>query len=99
MLLPLTAVPGGRLVVQVAEWSSSVACWWSPGSDWLAHPGAPELFAEFPLEPDGTARAVTWLERELRRPVAIRSRGYGLARRQRWVVTADDGAELVVRRR
>jgi hypothetical protein len=99
VLLPLTAVPGGRLVVQVAEWSSSVACWWSLGGDWRAHPGAPELFAEFPLEPDGTARALAWLERELRRPVVIRSRGSWLARRQRWVVTADDGAELVIRRR
>jgi hypothetical protein len=64
VLLPLTAVPGGRLVVQVAEWSSSVACWWSLGSDWRAHPGAPELFAEFPLEPDGTARGVAWVGRE-----------------------------------
>ena len=99
VLLPLAAVPGCRLVVQVAEWSSSVACWWSLASDWRAHPGAPELFAEFPLQPDGTTRAVAWLERELLRPVAIRSRGYGPARRQRWVVTADDGPERVVRRR
>lgn len=29
VLLPQQAVPGCRLVVQVAAWSSSVACWWS----------------------------------------------------------------------
>ncbi|HEV3505488.1 MAG TPA: hypothetical protein VG637_09445, partial [Actinomycetes bacterium] len=29
VLLPHRAVPGCCLVVQVAEWSSSVACWWS----------------------------------------------------------------------
>ncbi len=99
VFLPHPAVPGGGLVVQVAEWSSSVACWWSVGSDWRAHPGPPELFAEFPLQPDGVARAVAWLERELRRPVAARSQRVGLARRWQWVVVADDGAELVVRQR
>jgi hypothetical protein len=42
---------------------------------------------------------VAWLERELRRPVAARSRSYGPVRRQRWVVVADDGAELTLRQR
>ena len=99
VLLPHQAVPGCRLVVQVATWSSSVACWWSAGPDWRAHPENPELFAEFPLEGGGIGRAVAWLERELRRPVATRSRSYGPARRQRWAVAGDDGTELVLRQR
>src|SRR5687767_12818498 len=78
LLLPHPAVPGRRLVVQVAEWSSSVACWWPTGDDWRAHPGDPRLFAEFPLQPDGIAQAAAWPERELRRPVVTRSRSYGL---------------------
>ena len=96
MLLPHPPVPGCRLVVQLAEWSSSVACWWSVGSDWQAQPGAPELFAEFPLRPDGIDRAVAWLERELRRPVTTRARSFGPVRARRWAL-ATDGGELVVR--
>ena len=97
MIVPHPTIPGCRLVIQLAEWSSSVACWWAVGSDWRAQAGPPELFAEFPLRPDGIARAVAWLERELRRPAAVRARSYGLVRRQRWVL-AIDGGELVVRR-
>ena len=96
VLLPHPLVPGCHLVIQLAEWSSSVACWWSVGSDWQAHPGPPELFAEFPLRPDGVDRAVAWLERELRRPVAARARSYGPMRRRQWALTTD-GGELVVR--
>ncbi len=96
VLLPHPLVPGCRLVIQLAEWSSSVACWWSVGSDWQAHPGTPELFAEFPLRPDGVDRAAAWLERELRRPVAARTRSYGPMRRRQWTLTID-GGELVVR--
>ncbi|HSO56244.1 MAG TPA: hypothetical protein VL330_26660 [Actinomycetes bacterium] len=29
VILPHPAIPGCRLVIQLAEWSSSVACWWS----------------------------------------------------------------------
>jgi hypothetical protein len=62
-------------------------------------PAAPQLFAEFPLQPDGVGRAVAWLERELSRPVTERARGYGVARRQVWSVVLDDGHELAVRGR
>jgi hypothetical protein len=99
VILPVQAVPGCCLVVHVAEWSSSVACWWSAGTDWRVQLRDPELFAELPLQPDGVAGAVAWLERELRRPVAARSRSYGPVRRRRWVVVADDGAELTLRQR
>ena len=39
LILPHPLVPGCRLVIQLAEWSSSVACWWSAGDDWRANPG------------------------------------------------------------
>jgi hypothetical protein len=65
VVLPLRRVPGASLVVQVAEWSSSVGCWWSTGGDPTTAPAAEELFAEFPLHPDGPGRAVAWLEHEL----------------------------------
>lgn len=97
VIVPHPTIPGCRLVVQLAEWSSSVACWWSVGSDWRAQAGSPGLFAEFPLRPDGVARAVAWLERELRRPVAVRGRSYGLVVR-RWWALAGEGGELVVHR-
>jgi hypothetical protein len=96
VILPHPAVPGCRLVIQLAEWSASVACWWSAGSDWRAHPGDPALFAEFPLRPGGIDRAVAWLAQELRRPVAARARSYGPVRRRQWAL-ATDGGELVVR--
>jgi hypothetical protein len=96
VILPHPAVPGCRLVIQLAEWSASVACWWSAGDDWRAHPGDPALFAEFPLRPGGIDRAVAWLERELRRPVAARARSYGPVHRRQWAL-ATDGGELVVR--
>ena len=98
VVLPLRRVPGASLVVQLAEWSSSVGCWWSAG-DPTSGPAAEELFAELPLRPDGTAGAVAWLERELSRPVTERVQGYGVARRQVWSVVLDDGRELAVRGR
>jgi hypothetical protein len=88
-------MPGCSLVVQVAEWSSSVGCWWSLGPDPLAGPAAGELAAEFPLNPDGLGRAVAWLEQELRRPVVERVRGYGVARRRTWAVVMDDHYQLL----
>jgi len=93
VVLPLRRVPGCRLVVQVAEWSASIGCWWSVG-DSTATPAAGELFAEFPLRPDGPGRAVAWLERELRRPVLEREQGYGMVRRRRWSLVLDDGRAL-----
>jgi hypothetical protein len=99
VVLPSASLPGCGLVVQVAEWSSSVGCWWSAGTDPRPGPVAPELFAEFPLRPDGVGQAVAWLERELRRPVLERERRYGLARRRRWSLVLDDGRELAVRGR
>jgi hypothetical protein len=99
VVLPHRRVPGCSLVVKVAEWSSSVGCWWSAADDPMTGPAAEELFAEFPLHPDGVDRAVAWLERELSRPVTERVRGYGVARRQVWSVVLDDGRELAVRSR
>ena len=99
VVLPLRRVPGASLVIQVAEWSSSVGCWWSAAGDPMTVPAVAELFAEFPLHPDGPARALVWLERELRRPVTERERGYGLARHQVWSVVLDDGGALAVRSR
>ncbi|HEY6708599.1 MAG TPA: hypothetical protein VJB61_13530 [Actinomycetota bacterium] len=99
VVLPLRRVPGASLVVQVAEWSSSVGCWWSTAGDPTTAPAAEELFAELPLHPDGPGRAVAWLERELRRPVTDREHGYGVVRRRVWSVVLDDGRELAVRGR
>ena len=99
VLLPHRRIPGCSLVIQVAEWSSSVGCWWSATGDPMTIPAAEELFAEFPLFPNGPDRSVAWLERELRRPVAEREHGYGVARRQVWSVALDDGRELPVRSR
>ena len=99
VVLPLRRIPGASLVVQVAEWSSSVGCWWSTAGDPTTAPAAEELFAEFPLRPDGPGRAVAWLERELRRPVVEREHRYGVAHRQVWSVVLDDGRELAVRDR
>jgi hypothetical protein len=96
VVLPHGQVPGCSLVVQVAEWSSSIGCWWATGADPLAGPATSELFAEFPLRPDGHGQAVAWLERELRRPVVERVGRYGVARRRRWAVVMDDGYELPV---
>jgi hypothetical protein len=86
-------------VVQVAAWSSSVGCWWSVGADPRAGPANLELAAELALQPDGLTRAVAWLERELRRPVVVQDRHYGLARHRRWAVVLDDGYELPLRHR
>jgi hypothetical protein len=99
VVLPHRRVPGCSLVVQVAEWSASVGCWWSAATAPAAAPAAQPLFTEFPLHPDGVDRAVAWLERELSRPVTERVRGYGVARRQVWSVVLDDGRELAVRSR
>jgi hypothetical protein len=99
VVLPLRRVPGASLIVQVAEWASSVGCWWSSASDPTTGPAAEQLFAEFPLRPDGPGRAVAWLERELRRPVTERVAWFGVARRQVWSVVLDDGGELAVRGR
>jgi hypothetical protein len=99
VVLPLRRVPGASLVVQVAEWSSSVGCWWSATGDSATGPAAKELFAEFPLHPDGPGRAVAWLARELRRPVIERVRGYGVVRREGWSAVLDDRRELAVRGR
>jgi hypothetical protein len=98
VVLPRADIPGCSLVVQVAEWSSSVGCWWAE-TDPRAGPTALELSTELPLRPDGLARAVAWLEGELRRPVTARARHYGVVRRREWAVVLDDGYELVVRRR
>lgn len=97
VVLPHRLVPGCSLVVQVAEWSSSVGCWWSLEEDPRTSPASWELAAEFPLRPDGPAQALAWLGRELRRPVVERAEGYGVARRRRWSVVLDDGYELPVR--
>jgi len=99
VVLPLRRVPGAGLVVQVAAWSSSVGCWWSTADDPTTTPAAEELFAEFPLHPDGPGRAMAWLERELRRPVTEREHGYGVGRRRVWSAVLDDGRELAVRSR
>ena len=99
VVLPLRRVPGASLVVQVADWSSSVGCWWSTAGDPTTAPAAEELFAEFPLHPAGPGRAVAWLERELRRPVTEREHGYRAVRRRVWSVILDDGRELAVRGR
>jgi hypothetical protein len=99
VVLPSASVPGCGLVVQVAEWSSSVGCWWTVGDDPGTGPLAGELFAEFPLRPDGVDRAVAWLEGELRRPVVSREHRYGVATRRRWSLVLDDGSELPVRGR
>jgi hypothetical protein len=99
VVLPLRRVPGASLVVQVAEWSSSVGCWWSSADDPMTGPAGAELFAEFPLRPDGPGRAMAWLERELRRPVTERVAWFGVARRHVWSVVLDDGGELAVRSR
>ena len=99
VILPHRQIPGCSLVVQVAQWSSSVGCWWSAAGDPTTAPAAEELFTEFPLRPDGPAQAVAWLERELRRPVTERERRYGVVRRQVWSVTMDDGREVAVRGR
>jgi hypothetical protein len=99
VVLPSASLPGCSLVVQVAEWSSSVGCWWTLGDDPRPGPLAAELFAEFPLRPDGVDRAVAWLGRELRRPVLEQEQGYGMLRRRRWSLVLDDGRELAVRGR
>lgn len=99
VILPHRQIPGCSLVVEVAQWSSSVGCWWSAAGDPTTAPAAEELFTEFPLRPDGPAQAVAWLERELRRPVTERERRYGVVRRQVWSVTMDDGREVAVRGR
>jgi hypothetical protein len=96
VVLPLRRVPGASLVVQVAAWSSSIGCWWSTAGDPTTAPAAEELFVELPLHPDGSGRAVAWLERELRRPVTEREHGYRVARRRVWSVVLDDGRELAV---
>lgn len=96
IVLPHRGMPGCSLVVQVAEWSSSVGCWWSFGPEPLAGPVAGELSAEFPMRPDGLGRAVAWLEEELRRPVVERVRRYGVAHRREWAVVMDDQYELPV---
>jgi hypothetical protein len=99
VVLPHRGVPGCALVIQVAEWSSSVGCWWSRGTDPGDGPLSLELSAEFPLHPDGIARAVAWLAAELRRPVLVQERSYGVARRRQWSLALDDGYELPVVRR
>ena len=99
VVLPHAAVPGCSLVVQVAAWSSSIGCWWSPGTDPRTGPANLELSTELPIEPDGPARAAAWLERELARPVVTRSRHYGLAHRREWAVVLDDGYQLPVAHR
>jgi hypothetical protein len=99
VVLPSVSLPGCSLVVQVAEWSSSVGCWWTLGDDPRPGPLAAELFAELPLRPDGIDRAVAWLERELRRPVLEQEQGYRMLRRRRWSLLLDDGRELAVRGR
>jgi hypothetical protein len=85
--------------VQVAAWSSSIGCWWSPGTDPRTGPANLELSTELPIEPDGPAQAAAWLERELARPVVTRSRHYGLAHRREWAVVLDDGYQLPVAHR
>ena len=99
VVLPSTRLPGYSLVVQVAEWSSSVGCWWTAGTDPRPGPAATGLFAEFPLRPDGVGQAVAWLERELRRPVTERDQRFGMLRRRRWSLVLDDGSELLLRSR
>jgi hypothetical protein len=89
-------LPGCCLVLQVSDWSSSVGCWWSAQTDPGGGPPTTELFAEFPLGPDGITRAVAWFERELRRPLVERFRHYGVVCRRDWLVELDDGYQLAL---
>ena len=96
VVVPHARLPGCCLVLQVSDWSSSVGCWWSARTDPGGGPPTTELFAEFPLGPDGITRAVVWFERELRRPLVERVRHYGVVCRREWLVELDDGYQLVL---
>jgi hypothetical protein len=96
VVVPHARLPGCCLVLQLSDWSSSVGCWWSARTDPGGGPPTTELFAEFPLGPDGITRAVAWFERELRRPLVERFRHYGVVCRRDWLVELDDGYQLVL---
>jgi hypothetical protein len=96
VVVPHVRLPGCCLVLQVSDWSSSVGCWWSARTDPGGGPPTTELFAEFPLGPDGITRAVAWFERELRRPLVERVRHYGIMCRRDWLVELDDGYQLAL---
>jgi hypothetical protein len=81
---------------QVSDWSSTVGCWWSARTDPGEGPPTPELFAEFPMRPDGITGAIAWFERELRRPLVEQVRRHGIVCRRDWLVALDDGDQLAL---
>jgi len=94
VVVPHVRIPGCSLVLQVSDWSSSVGCWWSERADPRQGPPTLELFAEFPLQPDGITRAVAWFAQELRRPLVEQVRRYGIVCRRDWLVVLDDDYQL-----
>jgi hypothetical protein len=94
VVVPHARIPGCSLVLQVSDWSSSVGCWWSERTDPRQGPPTLELFAEFPLQPDGITRAVAWFAQELRRPLVEQVRRYGIVCRRDWLVVLDDDYQL-----
>ena len=94
VVVPHARIPGCSLVLQVSDWSSSVGCWWSQRADPRQGPPTLELFAEFPLQPDGITRAGAWFAQELRRPLVERVRRYGIVCRRDWLVVLDDDYQL-----
>jgi hypothetical protein len=98
VVVPHARIPGCSLVLQVSDWSSSVGCWWSERADARHGPATLELFAEFPLRPDGVTRAVAWFAGELRRPLVEQVRRYGIVCRREWRVVLDDDYQLAISR-
>jgi hypothetical protein len=98
VVVPHARIPGCSLVLQVSDWSSSVGCWWSERADPRQGPPTLELFAEFPLRPDGITRAVAWFAQELRRPLVEQVRRYGIVCRREWRVVLDDDYQVSISR-
>jgi hypothetical protein len=98
VVVPHARIPGCSLVLQVSDWSSSVGCWWSERADPRHGPPTLELFAEFPLRPDGVTRAVAWFAQELRRPLVEQVRRYGVVCRRDWLVVLDDDFQVSISR-
>ena len=98
VVVPHARIPGCSLVLQVSDWSSSVGCWWSEWTDPRQGPPTLELFAEFPLQPDGITRAVAWFAQELRRPLVEQVRRYGIVCRRDWLVVLDDDYQMSISR-
>jgi hypothetical protein len=98
VVVPHARISGCSLVLQVSDWSSSVGCWWSERADPHQGPSTLELFAEFPLRPDGITRAVAWFAQELRRPLVEQVRRYGIVCQRDWLVVLDDDYQLSISR-